>query len=327
MAQYHFPPVSLLDDYKGTSSFIDLNTVNEYKKNITALFESLKMNVRVMDSSNNSYSILLKLRLGEGVNTSSVRKLKKDIELNVGGNPVDFMDSEDGRGITIAVKNEQRPPIMFRDMIESPLFRDSFSPLTIAAGVNLFEGTCVFDLAKLPNLLVLGVTGAGKTTFLNDLILSILYKADPKDVQMALIDTKGVDLPHLNGIPHMKQFETAEFPDAGIRILKWLKNESDERLSLLNAKKAEDIDSYNHFSKEKKPRFVLVIDEYSDFKERSRKEQGENVDQYVESIARSSEKTGIHLVIASQSARADCISTNIKNAIPARACLVVQTAV
>ena len=123
--------------------------------------------------------------------------------------------------------------------------------------------------SSLPNLIVLGVTGAGKTTFLNDILLSILYKARPDEVRMVMIDTKGVDLPPLNGIPHMAGFRVANTAPSGAKILKWLVNESTERLALMKQKKVLSLDEYNLYTREKKPRMLLVIDEYSDLKDRS----------------------------------------------------------
>lgn len=319
MAQYHFPPVDLLNESKEYSSFTDIRYVGEMKQKITELFSAFGMDAGVADASSNACSILLKLRLGEGITPKAVRNLRKDIEVAADGNPVDFMDDADGKGITIAVKNESRPKIAVKDVIRSSAFQEAESKLTVAAGVNLFAGYMTFDLAALPNLIVLGVTGAGKTTFLNDILLSVLYKAKPDEVRLAMIDTKGVDLPLLNGIPHMEGFRTANTAPSGVNLLKWLMNESVERVSLMRSKKAESLDEYNRYSMEKKPRILLIIDEYSDFKEKSTR----NVDDMILLLARNSAMTGIHIVLATQSARKEHLSREIREAIPSRACLVV----
>ena len=108
----------------------------------------------------------MKLKLGSGVTPQAIRRLRNDIELALDGNPVDFMDTPDGQGITIAVKNARRPSIVLKDIIRGSAFQEAESKLAFAAGVNLFAGDMIIDLATLPNLIVLGVTGAGKTTFL-----------------------------------------------------------------------------------------------------------------------------------------------------------------
>lgn len=319
MAQYHYPPIDLLKECDETSVFTDLQYVTGLKQKIGDMFTAFGMDVKIVDSGSNAYSILLKLRLGEKVTPKTVRNLRKDIELAADGNPVDFMDAPDGRGITVAIKNDRRPKIVLKDVIRSSAFQEAESGLTVAAGVNLFAGYMTIDLAALPNLIVLGVTGAGKTTFLNDILLSVLYKAKPDEVRLAMIDTKGVDLPPLNGIPHMAGFRVANTAPSGVRILRWLMNESMERVSLMRQKKAETLDDYNKYSTEKKPRMLLIIDEYSDFKEKS----SQNVDEMIEFLARNSAMTGIHIILATQSARKEHLSKEIKEAIPARACLVV----
>ena len=318
MAQYHFPPVDLLDESKEYSAFTDIRYVSEMKQKMADMFSAFGMDVSVVDSSHNAYSILLKLRLGQGITPRAVRNLRKDIEVAAGGNPVDFMDDADGKGITVAVKNENRPKIVVKDVIRSAAFQEAESKLTVAAGVNLFAGYMTIDLASLPNLIVLGVTGAGKTTFLNDILLSILYKAKPDEVRLAMIDTKGVDLPLLNGIPHMEGFRVANTAPSGVKILKWLMNESVERVSLMRSKKVESLEDYNRYSTEKKPRILLIIDEYSDFKDKS----SQNVEDMILLLSRNSAMTGIHIILATQSARKEHLSREIREAIPSRACLV-----
>ena len=319
MAQYHYPPIDLLSESRDHSAFTEISYVEDLKHKLNYMFASFGMNAVAVNAKSNAYSILLPLKLGEGVSPKAIRRLRHDIELNLDGNPVDFMDTPDGKGIIIAVKNARRPAIVLKDVIRSSAFREAESKLTVAAGINLFAGYMIIDLASLPNLIVLGVTGAGKTTFLNDIILSILYKAKPDEVKMAMIDTKGVDLPLLNGIPHMEGFKVANTGPAGARILKWLMNESIERISLMKQKKAENLDEYNRYAKEKKPRLVLIIDEYADFRRRRR----DNVDEMIVTLAKESARTGIHIVLATQGAQADQLPSAIQNAIPARACLVV----
>ena len=319
MAQYHFPPIDRLKDRQDVSAFTDVKYVEELKQKLNYMFAMFGMDVVVVNSNYNAYSILLKLKLGEGVTPKTIRRLREDIELHLDGNPVDFMDTPDGQGITIAVKNARRPSIVLKDIIRGSTFREAESKLSVAAGVNLFAGDMIIDLAALPNLIVLGVTGAGKTTFLNDIILSVLYKARPDEVRMTMIDTKGVDLPLLNGIPHMEGFPVANTGASGVKILKWLLNESVERISLMKQKKAETLDEYNQYTKEKKPRLLLIIDEYTDFRSKTR----EKIDDMIASLAKDSSRTGIHIVLATQGARVSQLPTVIKDAIPGRACLVV----
>lgn len=219
----------------------------------------------------------------------------------------------------IAIKNQTRPKVMLKDVIRSRVFQEAESKLTVAAGVNVFAGYTTLDLEKYVNLIIVGMTGAGKTTFLNDIILSILYKARPDEVKLAMIDTKGADLPLLNGIPHMKGIDVATSAEDGVKILKWLQNEMTERLALMKAKKAKSLDEYNQYAQEKKPRWLLIIDEYAEFKRGTK----EDLDQMLIDMTKYSSLTGIHMIVATQGARTEFLSAAIKEAIPARACLAV----
>ena len=322
MAPYHFPPIDLLNESRETSAFSDRGFVSGLAGKLDQMFAAFGMDVKVAESNGYGYCILFRLKLGDGVTAEAVRKMRTEIEIALNGHPIEFQASPDGRKLVIAIKNEARPKIMLKDVIRSSAFRDAESKLAIAAGVNIFAGYTVIDLLDYTNLIIVGMTGAGKTTFLNDIILSILYKARPDEVRLAMIDTKGADLPLLNGIPHMKDMEAATTGSDGLDILRWLQNETTERLALMKQKKAKDIDEYNRYAKEKKPRRVLIIDEYAELK-RDFKGSGIEPDQLLTELAKHSKKTGIHLIVATQGARSQFLSTALKQAIPARACLAV----
>lgn len=319
MAQYHFPPVDLLNEAKDTSKFSDRAYVSGLGESLNQMFASFKMDVSVIESNGFGYCILFKIKLGEGVSPEAVRKMRTEIEVTLDGNPVEFMESPDGTKMIIAIKNQTRPKVMLKDVIRSRVFQEAESKLTVAAGVNVFAGYTTLDLEKYVNLIIVGMTGAGKTTFLNDIILSILYKARPDEVKLAMIDTKGADLPLLNGIPHMKDMDVATSAEDGVKILKWLQNEMTERLALMKAKKAKSLDEYNLYAQEKKPRWLLIIDEYAEFKRGTK----EDLDQMLIDMTKYSSLTGIHMIVATQGARTEFLSAAIKEAIPARACLAV----
>ena len=319
MAQYHFPPIDLLEEKTESDSFNDNRYVERLKGQLSRMFDSFGMDVNVYEGNGYGYCIRFQLKLGGGATFDAVKKMQTEIEMALDGQAVEFRESPDGRGITIAIKNQARPKIMLKDMIRSRAFREAKSKVSIAAGVNLFEGDTVIDLQKYTNLIVVGMTGAGKTTFLNDIILSILYKARPDEVRLAMIDTKGADLPLLNGIPHMKDMDVATTAEDGVALLQWLQNEATERLLLMRSKKADSLEEYNRYAEEKRPRYVLIIDEYAEFKRGT----GEDVDRIVIDLAKCSEQIGIHLIVATQGARSQFLSSELKEAIPARACLAV----
>lgn len=319
MPQYHFPPIDLLNERKEKSNRNDLEYAAGMKNRLNEMFTAFKLDATAFEANGYGFCMHFKVKLGEGVTPADIRKLKTEIEVVLDGQPVEFLDSVDGKKITIAIKTRDWQKIYLKDVIRSSAFQNSPSVLTVAAGVNLFAGYTTIDLEKYTNLIVVGMTGTGKTTFLNDVILSILYKAKPDEVRLAMIDTKGADLPLLNGIPHMKGMNVATTAEDGVNLLKWLQNEMTVRLSLLKQKNVKNLDKYNLYAQEKLPKYLLIIDEYAEFKRGT----DEDLDKILIDMAKFSKATGIHMIVATQGARSSFLSKELKEAIPARACLAV----
>lgn len=327
MTQYHFPPLELLKDNTESSKFQRLEYVQRMKESLDEMFVSFKMNAKVVDYHYNNFAVLLKLKLGENITCRMIRNLRADIELHL-GNPVEFLDSADDKhSITIAVKSVQRPIVTLKEVLQSAAYKEAKSPVTVAAGIDLFGSAFVFDIADMPNLLVAGVTGSGKSVFLHDIILSILYKAHPNQVKLLLFDMKNIEFPLLNGIPHMLQ-DTIVDTDTGLDVMKWLQNEKDERLYKLARTKTSTIDEYNATAKEPLPRIVLIMDEYMEYIRRKTDDayEAERVDLFnaiLEDLAPHSKETGIHLILATQRPTPDIITDKINNCLPCRASFVV----
>ncbi len=327
MKEYRFPPVELLRDSTESSRFQRLEYVQRLRDRLNEMFASFGTDAKVVDYHYNNFAILMKLKLGKGVTTRMIRNLRADIELHMTG-PVEFLDAEgDGSTMTVAVKNYLRPVVPLREVIQSSAFREAESPVSVAAGINLFGGAFVFDIAKMPNLLVAGVTGSGKSVFLHDIILSILYKARPDEVKLLLFDMKNIEFPLLNGIPHMLR-DTVVDTDTGLDVLMWLQNEMDQRLYRLARAKAATIDEYNASAEAKMPRILLIMDEYMEYIRRKTEEayEAERVDMFnavLESLALHSREAGIHLILATQRPAPDIITDRINSLLPCRASFVV----
>ncbi len=327
MSEYIFPPIELLSDNHDSSRFQRLEYVQHLRDNLNEMFVSFGTDAKVVDYSYNNFAILLKLKLGAGVTTRMIRNLRADIELHM-ANPVEFLDSEnDEHGITIAVKSVQRPIVTLKDVISSAAFREAKSPVTVAAGIDLFGSAFVFDIATMPNLLVAGVTGSGKSVFLHDIILSILYKARPDEVKLLLFDMKNIEFPLLNGIPHLLQ-DTITDTDTGLDVLMWLQSEKDERLYKMARANTVTIEEYNAKAEKPLPRIVLIMDEYMEYVRRKTEEafEAERVDMFnaiLEDLAVQSRAAGIHLILATQRPTPDIITDRINNLLPCRASFVV----
>ena len=327
MTEYHFPPVELLKDSTESSKFQRLEYVQHLRDNLNSMFASFKTDARVVDYHYNNFAILMKLKLGQDVTTRMIRNMRADIELHM-ANPVEFLDSaEDTRAITIAVKSIQRPIVPLKEVLQSAAFKEARSPVSVAAGIDLFGSAFVFDIAKMPNLLVAGVTGSGKSVFLHDIILSILYKAHPDEVKLLLFDMKNIEFPLLNGIPHMLR-DTIVDTDTGLDVLMWLQNEKDQRLYKMARANTDNIEDYNATARDPMPRIVLIMDEYMEYIRRKTEEayEAERIDMFnavLEDIAIHSQAAGIHFILATQRPTPDIITDRINQTLPCRASFVV----
>ena len=328
MSEYRFPPADLLNDSTESSKFQRLEYVQQLRDKLNQMFISFGMDVKVVDYHYNNFAILMQLKPGKGITARTIRNLRADIELQT-GDPVEFTDDEKSGLITIAVKNFQRPVVPLKEVILSTAFREAASPVSVAAGINLFGSAFVFDIATMPNLLVAGVTGSGKSVFLHDIILSILYKARPDEVRLLLFDMKNVEFPLLNGLPHMLQ-DTVTDTDTGLDVLMWLRDEVDHRLFKITMANTTSIDEYNASvsETEKLPRIVLIMDEYMEYIRRKTEEayEAERIDLFnatLESIALHSGTAGVHLILATQRPTPDIITDKINRLLPCRASFVV----
>ena len=320
MGLYHFPPIDKLEESREASNFLDGTFIQKLINRLEDMFAAFGLDIQILEHIETAYTLVFRLKLGGDIKPSAVMKLKSDIELAMYGQPVEMRSEPGDKQMSLAVLDIRRPPIHIKDAIRSSSFMEAKSVFSIAAGIDHFGTYTTIDLARLPNLLVVGVSGTGKTTFLNSVILSILYKARPDEVKFVLVDTKGVDLPLMNGIPHLLM-PTIRYREDGISTLRFIRNETTERLALLRQKKAKSIDEFNQYSGEKKPRLVMIIDEFADLVREYGKEEIKEIETIIKDIARHSRETGIHLILATQSSKPEVFSPEMKIAIPCLACL------
>ena len=255
---------------------------------------------------------MLKLKLGHGVSVNTVRRLRKDIELHL-GSPIEFLYADNV--LTVAVCNMTRPVVALREVMESKEFMTSDAKIPVAMGLDLFASAYTFDLASTPNLLVAGTTGSGKSTFLNDIILSILYRQDPAEVKLVLMDMKGIDLIAYNRIPHLLG-NVITHTEMAMAMFRYLEEETQRRLALFKNEKVNSIDEHNAGYPDQLPHIVVIVDEYMQL-------MSKNLDAMVRHITSGAAKAGIHLVLATQRPSKDVITPSIKSNIPCRASFTV----
>ncbi len=325
MREYQFPATDLLADSPDTSKFQRQELVLQKKEKLQEMFRLFGMNVKVVDCHCNSIALLIRLQLGEGVTSKAVRERRKDIEL-VLEDPVDFRDEEDNRQMmSVAVKDLSRPKIALKEVLSSSAFQNCRSLLPVAAGVDLFGGKLILDLEEIGNLLIVGVTGSGKSVFLGDLITSILFRARPDQVQFLFFDFKGVELPLFNGIPHL-MIPSVKGKTEALNELERLRETANKRLFLLEMAKKKTFEEYNRALEDPLPRIVLVVDEFMSLMDKRGKTDA-RFTEIIRHLATTTRQTGIHLVLSTQRPSGSIISREISEAIPHRVSFYVMSGV
>lgn len=317
MSEYRFPPISLLMSSEESSRYQSLEQSKKVGEKVNKMFKDLGYASRVVDYKSNPYSTVLKVK-PNGVKISTIRNMRQDLEYAT-ASYVEFQEKQ--AEFFIAVKRNYRPVVSLREVMEKTEYRESESLLPVAAGINLFGDDFVIDLMKDHNLLVAGVTGAGKSIFLADIILSVLFRSSPDDVQMILMDNKGVDLPAFNGIPHLCGKKVAVSIREEIDAFLWLLEETNKRVAELSSK-AKSIDEYNEKYGHKFKHILVVVDEYSQLMQLE-DETREALLKIIEDITKQSRLTGIHLVLATQNPSKEVITDKIKINIEARASFTI----
>ncbi|RME64756.1 MAG: DNA translocase FtsK [Nitrospirae bacterium] len=259
-----------------------------------------------------------------GVKLSKIISLTDDLGRALGGVSVRISPIPGKTEIGIEVPNKHQATVSLRDIIDSDVFRKSKSLLTIALGKDIYGRAVVGDLIKMPHLLIAGTTGSGKSVMLNSIIISILYKATPRDVKMLLIDPKLLELSRYEGIPHLFAPVMTNPKDATVALKKMVL-EMERRYKLIAEQGARNIETFNAQvpEEEKLPYIVVIIDELADLMFTASKE----VENSIVRLAQMARASGIHLIVATQRPSVDVITGIIKANFPTRIAFQVSSRV
>jgi hypothetical protein len=224
----------------------------------------------------------------------------------------------DGKDVVgIEVPNEDTQTIFLKEMLDSELFQNSVSPLTMILGKDIVGKPFVTDLKKLPHLLIAGTTGSGKSVGINSMILSLLYKNSPDNLRLVMIDPKMLEFSMYNDIPHLLTPVITKAADA-INALANMVSEMERRYTLMSKTKTKNIENYNEKAQkegyETMPYIVVVIDELADLMMTS----GKDVEYSIARLAQMARASGIHLIVATQRPSVDVVTGLIKANLPSR---------
>jgi len=326
-ATYSFPPLDLLKKGEPQSRTGD----KEVKVNIERLeaaFQSFGVSVNISNAVRGPSVTRYEAELEAGIKLNRLTSLADDIAMSLGASGVRIAAMPNRIStVGIEVPNKSISIVHLRDVIESQPFSQAKSKLTFAVGMDISGEPIVGDIPKLPHMLVAGTTGSGKSVCMNSIILSILYKATPKDVRFIMIDPKMVELKAYNNIPHLLVPVVTDIKEAA-GALQWATLEMMKRYTLFAETNARDITGYNEIARKSKdereplPQIIIVIDELADMMMMAARE----VEEYVVRVAQMGRAAGLHLIIATQSPRANVITGLMKANIPSRIAFKVASA-
>ena len=325
--KYIFPPIDLLNEARPGGRVDGTEEAHINSERLETAFRSFGINVKISNFTRGPTVTCYEAELEAGVKLNKLTNLADDIALSLGSSGVRIAAMPNKIStVGIEVPNKLVSTVFLRDIIDSAEFKNAQSKITFAIGKNIGGESIVGNIAKLPHLLVAGTTGSGKSVCLNSLILSILYKARPEEVKLIMIDPKMVEFRVYNGIPHLLVPVVTEVKKAA-GALQWAVVEMMKRYRLFSETGARDLEGYNNIMQETEdgqpiPQIVIVIDELADLMLTAAKEVEESVCR----VAQMGRAAGVHLVIATQSPRADVITGLMKANIPSRIALKVSSA-
>ena len=252
------------------------------------------------------------------VKVSKILNLQDDLAMALKAQTIRIQAPIPGKDVVgIEVPNEDTQTIYLREMLESEIFQNSVSPLTMILGKDIVGKPFVTDLKKLPHLLIAGTTGSGKSVGINSMILSLLYKNSPDNLRLVMIDPKMLEFSMYNDIPHLLTPVITKAADA-INALANMVSEMERRYTLMSKTKTKNIENYNEKAQkegyEKMPYIVVVIDELADLMMTS----GKDVEYSIARLAQMARASGIHLIVATQRPSVDVVTGLIKANLPSR---------
>ncbi|MCH5280165.1 MAG: DNA translocase FtsK [Lachnospiraceae bacterium] len=332
--EYKFPPLSLLSKGSRRTNTDNGKQLRETALRLQQTLQTFGVNVTVTDISQGPAVTRYELQPEVGVKVSRIVNLADDIKLNLAATDIRIEAPIPGKAaVGIEVPNTENSAVALRDLLESSEFQSFESKLAFAVGKDIGGKTVVTDIAKMPHVLIAGSTGSGKSVCINTIIMSLLYKADPDEVKLIMVDPKVVELSVYNGIPHL-MVPVVTDPKKAAAALHWGVAEMTERYKKFADLNVRDLKGYNKKVSEmrqndgnpipeKLPQIVIIVDELADLMMVAPGEVEESICR----LAQLARAAGIHLVIATQRPSVDVITGLIKANMPSRIAFAVSSGV
>jgi S-DNA-T family DNA segregation ATPase FtsK/SpoIIIE len=332
LRDYKFPTLDMLNDYGGKKSEIDEEELQANKNKIVETLGNYGIAIDKIKATIGPTVTLYEIVPAAGIRISKIKNLEDDIALSLAALGIRIIAPIPGKGtIGIEVPNSKPETVSMRSVLSSEKFQNAKFALPCAIGKTISNETYVFDLAKMPHILMAGATGQGKSVGLNAIIASLLYSKHPSELKFVMVDPKKVELTLYNRI---ERHYLAKLPDTEdaiitdvrqvVRTLNSLCIEMDQRYDLLKSAECRNIIEYNEKFKSRRllpteghrylPYIVLVVDEFADLIMTA----GREVEAPIARLAQLARAIGIHLIIATQRPSVNIITGSIKANFPAR---------
>ncbi len=338
------PQVSLLDKVSAQQETVTPDTLEMTSRLIEKKLADFGVEVHVVAAMPGPVITRYEIEPATGVKGSQVVNLARDLARSLSLVSIRVIETIPGKNyMALELPNARRQMIRLSEILGSSVYNDAKSMLTVALGKDIVGHPVVADLAKMPHCLVAGTTGSGKSVGINAMILSLLYKADPQDVRLLLIDPKMLEMSVYEGIPHLLAPVVTDMRQAA-HGLNWCVAEMEKRYKLMSKMGVRNISSYNQKIKEAQARgefisnpfsltpeepeplqalpfIVVVIDELADLM----MVVGKKIEELIARLAQKARAAGIHLILATQRPSVDVITGLIKANIPTRVSFQVSS--
>lgn len=351
---YHQPPLSLLDHDGGESIPVDKDALTMNARLLEKKLLDFNVEGEVSDVKPGPVITMYEFAPAPGVKVNKISGLADDLSMALKALSIRIVAPIPGRGVVgIEIPNRDREMVYLKEIFASQEYQKTGGRLPLVLGKDIFGQTVVADLSKMPHLLVAGATGTGKSVSINAMILSLLYRADPRDVRMIMVDPKMLELSMYEGIPHLL-LPVVTNPKKATLALNWAVREMERRYKLMSDKGVRNIDGYNRkLAKEEKelqthsakarglaeaeaaaeeelpeiemidgevlehghlPYVVVIVDELADLMMVA----GREIEESIARLAQMARAAGIHLILATQRPSVDVITGLIKANFPTR---------
>lgn len=340
------PPLSLLDEAPPHTESVSQETLDFTSRLIERKLADFGVSVKVLAAYPGPVITRYEIEPAIGVKGSQIVNLVRDLARALSVVSIRVIETVPGKScMALELPNAKRQIVRLIEVLASKTYNDAASHLTLGLGKDIAGNPVVADLARMPHVLVAGTTGSGKSVAINAMILSLLYKSDPRQVRLILIDPKMLELSIYEGIPHLLCPVVTDMHLAPV-ALNWCVGEMERRYKLMSQLAVRNLASYNNKIIEAKrkgapltdpqtanpenqeqleemPQIVVVIDELADLMMVS----GKKLEELIARIAQKARAAGIHLIIATQRPSVDVITGLIKANIPTRIAFQVASKV